>query len=41
VLIEAPARDDRQVADFVDDEQRGASEPTSAFAQASFAFGNV
>ena len=35
----ATAGDDRQVADLVDDEQRGASQPTKAFAQASFALG--
>ena len=31
--------DDRQVADFVDDEQRGAGEPSDALAQASLALG--
>src|SRR5512132_2723749 len=35
----AAAGDDRQVADLVDDEQRGAAEPADAFAQASLAFG--
>lgn len=35
----AAAGDDRQVTDFVDDEQGGASKPTDALAQASFALG--
>ena len=33
------AGDDRQVADLVDDEQRGAGEPADAFAQAPLAVG--
>lgn len=35
----AAAGDDRQVTDFVDDEQGGAGKPADALAQASFALG--
>ena len=35
----APARRDRQVADLVDDEQRGAAEEANTFAQRTLAFG--